>query len=220
MHFPSLLSRPLFLSFLFFVTSISWFSCFQAQSQVQDRQVGGPCEGCEALFEFGDRPLSNTSILPGFDTAHTKLIISGTIYQADGVTPAQDIILYFYHTNAKGLYEASGDAQGWGKRHGALRGWIKTGNDGKYQISTGMPAAYPSRSEPVHIHITVKEEGLIPYYIEDILFDDDPLLTQRRRDRLRQRGGSGVVSLVKEANVYNGKRDIYLGRNIPGYTPE
>ncbi len=100
------------------------------------------------------------------------------------------MIIYIYHTNRKGLYEKKGDEKGWGKRHGYIRGWVKTDTKGKYTFFTFRPAAYPNSEEPEHIHITVKESDKNEYYIDAFVFDDDPLLTTSERNELDNRGGS------------------------------
>ncbi|NNK72114.1 MAG: intradiol ring-cleavage dioxygenase, partial [Flavobacteriaceae bacterium] len=125
--------------------------------------------------------------------------------------------LYIYHTNRKGIYETRGDETGWGRRHGYIRGWIKTGKDGRYTFYTFRPASYPDRSEPEHIHIYIKEPGKNEYYIDDILFDDDPLLTASERSKRPNRGGSGIIRPQPGGGLFVIDRDITLGLNIPHY---
>ena len=36
----------------------------QAQSELNYRLVGGPCEGCDAVFEYGYRELMNIDTIP------------------------------------------------------------------------------------------------------------------------------------------------------------
>lgn len=180
------------------------------------RLVGGPCEGCEALYEWGDKKLSPVDTLPDFREEGPKLKITGNIYQKDGKTPARNVILYIYHTDQKGVYPTKGDETGWAKRHGYLRGWIKTAEDGRYTFYTLRPGAYPDRAEPAHIHATVKEPGVSEYYLSDYLFDDDPLLENTSPEG-SPRGGSGIVSLKKGNDVSIAERDIILGLNIPDY---
>ena len=190
----------------------------KSQNQVNVNQhVGGPCEGCEAVFEYNNKTLSSTATLPKFQESEIKLKISGTVYHKDGTTPAKDVILYIYHTNREGVYETNGLESGWAKRHGYIRGWIKTGNDGKYAFYTFRPASYPDREEPEHIHLTVKEPNRNEYYIDEYVFDDDLLLTESHRKKLNNRGGSGIASPVLVNNVYAIERDIILGLNIPNY---
>jgi protocatechuate 3,4-dioxygenase beta subunit len=74
-----------------------------------------------------------------------------------------------------------------------------------------------NRQEPEHIHITVKEPGTIPYYIDALHFDDDPLLTPDQRAKLQNRGGPGIVFPTLEEGLLTVYRDIILGMNIPDY---
>lgn len=195
------------------IISITSFS----QNQYQ-QTVGGPCEGCEAIHEYENRKLNSVDTLPNFLVTEPKLKISGIVYQKDGQTPASDVVLYIYHTNRAGIYEKKGDEQGWGRRHGHIRGWAKTGIDGRYTFYTFRPAAYPNGQEPEHIHIIIKEPDINEYYIDDILFDDDPFLTPEKRKSRSNRGGSGIVSLEKPGQLYEITRNIVMGLNIPGYS--
>ena len=199
------------------IIALTIYSC---QSQTKDETtkiVGGRCEGCEALLEYGDKKLSNIDTLPKFEVSEPKLKITGTVYQKDGKTPASDIILYIYHTNENGIYETKGDEKGWAKRHGYIRGWIKTNSDGSYTFYTFRPSSYPNTSAPQHIHMTVKEPNTNAYYVDDIMFEDDKFLTNEFKERLGQRAGSGVVLPKMENGILHVKRDLVLGRNIPDY---
>lgn len=193
------------------------FSCQSQTERKTDQLVGGPCEGCEAIHEYGSKILSAIDTLPKYQDTEPKLKISGTVFQQDGKTPAEDIILYIYQTNRKGIYEKRGDEKGWAKRHGFIRGWVKTGKDGNYTFYTFRPGAYPGRNEPEHIHLTVKEPARNEYYLDDYVFEDDPLLTKSEREKLRNRGGSGLVMPTLANNILTVKRDIILGHNIPNY---
>ena len=55
------------------------------------------------------------------------------------------------------------------------------------------------------------------YYIDDMIFDDDPLLTKEQRQKLENRGGSGILAPKQEIGVQVAHRDIMLGLNIPNY---
>jgi protocatechuate 3,4-dioxygenase, beta subunit len=180
--------------------------------------VGGPCEGCEAVFEYGIRTLTNSDTLPGFNEQGTKIKITGTIYKPDGRTPAGGVILYVYHTNSGGIYETRGNETGWGIRHGFMRGWIKTDKNGEYSFYTIKPGSYPDWSSPAHIHATILEPDGKYYWIQDYHFADDTLLSERELSPENPRGGSsGLIELTKINNILTGKRDIILGKNIPGY---
>ena len=95
--------------------------CAQRQHDSTDRKtdlrVGGPCEGCEAALEYGDRHLSWVDTIPDFHMPGPKIEVSGVIYASDGTTPAKDVILYVYHADQTGVYPTRGDETGWGRRH-------------------------------------------------------------------------------------------------------
>ena len=163
------------------------------------------------------RELSWRTTVAGEKEPGTALVVRGVIYQKDGKTPASDVILYVYQTDATGRYTPAG-GQVHGKRHGRLRGWMKTGADGRYEFQTIRPAAYPGQTIPAHIHPVVKEPGKNEYYLDEFVFDDDRLLTKEKRAKLEDRGGSGVLKVAEdEKGVATGRRDIVLGRNIPNY---
>ncbi len=182
------------------------------------QRVGGSCEGCEAVFEYGSKKLTSIDTLPDFKEPGPKLEISGTIYLIDGKTPARNVILYIYHTDQKGVYPQKGNETGWAKRHGYLRGWIKTNADGKYKFYTLRPASYPDTRAPQHIHPVIKEPNRNEYYIDEYLFTDDPFLDEKEKSNQQKRGGSGIITLTKRQDgTWVGKRDIILGLNIPNY---
>lgn len=192
-------------------------SCSAQTSSSTTQLVGGGCEGCEAIYEYGDKKLTPIDTLPEFQSSEPQIKIKGTVFKKDGKTPAENVIIYIYHTNRQGIYETKGNETGWAKRHGFIRGWIKTGKDGKYTFYTFRPAAYPNGSEPEHIHITVKEPDKNEYYLDDYLFDDDPLLTQSKRNKLNNRGDSGIMKTITENGMLTIERNIVLGKNIPNY---
>jgi protocatechuate 3,4-dioxygenase, beta subunit len=204
----------------FCINSFLLIGC-QAQTKpvghAGERQVGGPCEGCEAIYEWGNKRLLPVDTLPGFFESGGKLKISGTVYKKDGKTPASGVIVYIYHTGPNGVYAIRGNEQGWGRRHGYHRGWIKTGDDGSYAFYTIKPGPYPGRKDPAHIHVTIKEPEKNEYYIDDFLFENDPLLSKEEKNKPYPKGGRGIVTLYKENGISIAKRNIILGLNISNY---
>jgi len=207
----------------FTILALSHVNCQQpahhqkATSQ-PDRPVGGPCECCEAWKDGLPEPLSwETTIAPPGEPGE-RLEISGTIFKLDGRTPAANTILYVYHTDAEGNYSDGPDHSTCANRHGHLRGWMKTGADGRYRFLTIRPASYPGTTFEQHIHPIIKEPGLKEYWIDEFVFDDDPNLTEKIKQRAQGRGGDGILTLKKnEDGTWVGKRDIVLGLNVPGY---
>ncbi len=216
-----------------FIAIFLWVSCFslplvscsqngkQTNNKKQQKliQVGGGCEGCEAIYEtpIPFEKLLYIDTLPDYFEAGLKLIVSGVIYKADGKTPASDVVMYLYHTDQQGLYSDGEHETGWGKRHGSIRGWIKTNEKGEYQFLTLKPASYPGSTIPAHIHPTIKEVCCTEYYIDDYLFDNDVFLTKEERRKLSERGGNGILQLKMNNGIYYAARNIILGLHIPDY---
>src|ERR1051326_7764841 len=114
-------------------------------------QADQECEWCGAM----DAPPNPPSriVIPLEREPGEPLIISGTVYKEDGKTPAEGILIYVYHANAAGINAKRTPDTGrpqW--RHGYLRGWMRTGKDGKYEFRTIKPGGYPHRPDvPAHI---------------------------------------------------------------------
>ncbi len=179
--------------------------------------VGGPCDGCELIF--ADMPLQidpiDTSL--AWPKSDTPLLINGRVMQQDQ-NPAGDVILYYWHTDHQGRYTPGEEQTGPSRRHGALRGWVKTDADGYFQIYTSRPAAYPGNRGPAHIHVLVKEADIEQaYYIDDWVFVGDPALPQDYQQRQRQRGGNGLLEVQQKAGWQEIQPMVILGLNIPNY---
>jgi protocatechuate 3,4-dioxygenase beta subunit len=188
------------------------------QNASQQQRVGGQCEGCEAIYE-NKTPFEKLDwqlTLPDYADKGHKLHITGTVYKADGKTPAAGTVLYFYHTDQKGIYQ-EGTEKGWGRRHGYIRGWLKTNEKGQYSIKTLKPGAYPNWGAAAHIHCIVKENDLNEYYVGDFLFDNDPLLSNEEKSNANVPGGNGVLKLEERNGILYAVRNIYLGKNVRNY---
>lgn len=132
------------------------------------------CEWCGA-DEAPDNITWKTNFAP--PNHNGKLItINGVVYKNDKTTPASDVIVYVYNTDNTGIYPKKGNETGNALRHGYLRGWMKTGSDGKYEFTTIKPAPYPGGGNPAHIHVTIKEENKDEYWIDEYFFSDDDVL--------------------------------------------
>ncbi len=179
-------------------------------------KVGGGCDGCELIYEGMPEDLHwETKLNPAAEPGE-PMVISGIIYQKDGKTPAPNIILYVYHTDATGHYTPA-PKQTMGRKHGHLRGWMKTTAKGEYQFTSIRPVPYPNFRDPAHIHPIIKEFDKNEYWMDEYVFEDDPLLTKERRAKLENRCGSGIIQLSKLNGIWVGKRDIVLGLNVPNY---
>ena len=177
----------------------------------QEPVIGGPCQGCELVFVDIPAQLKTNSRIGEVGETGEPLVLSGIVYNPD-LTPAGGIIVYAYQTDANGKYP-KGSTQ-----HGKLRGWAVTDQKGRYQFKTIRPQAYPGRDIPQHIHLHIIEVNKGTYYIDDITFSDDPLLTYEHIQKKNCRGGCGKSHPKRnEQDVWHVHRDIILGEAIPNY---
>lgn len=185
----------------------------------RNKLVGGGCDGCELMYVGMPENISSADTSAAWNEVGKKLLIAGTVLQRDGRTPAPDVIIYYWQTNDSGNYPLRAGLDAQASRHGYVRGWIKTDKDGKYALYTIRPAPYADNSEPAHIHISIKEPGIKnEYYIDDLMFDDDPLLIPARKKRpFENRGGSGVLRVLLADKMQIAEHNIILGLNIPNY---
>jgi protocatechuate 3,4-dioxygenase, beta subunit len=135
------------------------------------------------------------------------LLISGTIFQSDGKTPAPGVLIYLYHTDMEGIYGRGGE-----HRHGRYRGWMLTDGRGRFEFRTIKPASYPNSTVSSHIHMTLTGKSFREDWVDSILFEGDRYITAQERRRLPQRGGfNPILQLEKGADgILRGTRDIRL----------
>jgi protocatechuate 3,4-dioxygenase beta subunit len=179
--------------------------------------VGGRCDGCEIMYIGMPADIVSVDTSVAWNEKGQKLLVHGTVYKHDGKTPAPNVILYYWHTDNNGYYSPAPNQDEKSKRHGHIRGWVKTNKEGHYSIYTTRPAPYPDGGIPEHIHMTVKEPGLNEYWIDEFLFDDDPLLTGAERKKQENRGGNGILTVENKNGMQVAERNIVLGLHIPNY---
>lgn len=180
--------------------------------------VGGGCDGCELMYIGMPATINVADTSAGWYSAGQKLLVKGKVYKVDGKTPAPNVVIYYWQTDNDGNYTPKDGMDESAKRHGYIRGWVKTNESGEYSIYTVRPAPYPKRTDPAHIHASVKEPGINnEYYIDDFVFNDDKFLTSAKRNEQENRGGSGILKVFVSGDEQISERNIILGLNVPGY---
>ncbi len=180
--------------------------------------IGGGCDGCEIMFIDMPANISSVDTSVGWAEKGQKLLVTGKVYKIDGRTPAPNVIIYYWQTDNNGYYSPKPGMNEKAKRHGHIRGSVKTDENGNYSIYTIRPAPYPDEDIPAHIHTSIKEPNIgNEYYIDEFVFDDDKLLTSEKRKALENRGGSGILRVLLSDNLQIAEHNIVLGLNIPNY---
>ena len=192
-----------------------------SKTEHSTERVGGACEEnyCELMYFGMPENIHSTDTSAGWYEKGQKLIVTGTVFQLDGKTPAPDVIIYYHHTDNNGYYSPRNDKPENQTRHGHIRGWVKTDSNGKYTLKTIRPAPYPDGSEPAHIHWLIKEPDVKnEYWTDDLVFDDDKLLLPHiKRNKPKNWGGSGIARILLKDRLQIAEHDIILGLNIPNY---
>lgn len=140
-----------------------------------------------------------------------KMLISGTVYETDGVTPVPNALIYLYHTDIEGFYGRKKDEH----KHGRYRGWLLTNASGEYEFQTIKPAPYPENRFAAHIHLTLTTQSRKEDWFDNILFEGDPLISERERKEAGGKGGfQPILKLEKSANgIWQARRDIQLWKS-------
>jgi protocatechuate 3,4-dioxygenase beta subunit len=175
-----------------------------AASAVQDVEYEQAVERAQR-----DRPrvLSSRSRLASAAEPGTPFVIHGRVLRADGRTPLPGLIVFAYHTDANGLY----DARSAGPHSWRIRGWCETDADGRFEFATIRPAPYPSRNTAAHVHFAIEGPG-VPRQYSGLLFEGDPLLTAGERQESARAGRFGSVRPVEtRAGVQHATIDIRIG---------
>jgi len=142
------------------------------------------------------------------DEPGEPLIVSGTVYGADGKTPLPGVLIYVYHTDAEGYYRKGSNSSD----NPRLKGWMKTNAEGKYEFRTIKPGSYPGSRNPAHIHSKVTIPGHGEQWIDEFHFEGDPFLGETHvRNQLAKGKFSAVMRMRRDPDgVIHCERDIKL----------
>ncbi len=186
------------------------------------KQVVFPKDTCDdndanprcCFIGMPDRLTTTLTIAPEGEPG-ARLFIKGYVFKKDGKTPYPNVLMYAYQTDTTGRYTRKGDETGIYRRHGRLRAWARTDEQGRYAIETIRPVSYPNSKISAHIHAVVwePESKKEPYYIPEFEFADDPFLSPSALGKARKNPGqSGIITLGKDAatGILTARRDIVL----------
>lgn len=152
--------------------------------------------------------VSSTAIVAPSQEPGERLLIHGTVYHADGSTPYTNLIIYLYQTDSSGVYNH--ENRSW--RTPRLRGWVKTGERGTYEIQSIKPGSYPGSRNPAHIHAIIKLPGREARWIDDFLFYDDPFIADEQRLASQAKGKFANIMRLEQNSEGHllGRRDIKI----------
>jgi len=186
--------------------------------QEVDKIVGGGCDGCELMFVGMPTNIQSVDTSSAWNEKGQRLLVTGKVLKLDGVTPAANVIVYYWQTDNNGYYSPGKGFDKKAEKHGHVRGWVKSDENGSYSIYTIRPARYPNSDFLQHIHLSIKEPNIDDeYYTDALVFSDDRLLTGAKKKKFKNRGGSGILRVLIDKEMQVAEHSIILGLNIPNY---
>jgi len=197
-------------------------SCSGLPSMATPDPVVGSCGDCKGPYEGMPATFSAVARIAPQAEPGSPLVVSGRVFGADG-KPRRGVIVYAYHTNANGIYPPPDPPRStFSNHHGRLRGWAMTDAKGRYTFNTIRPANYPNTTIAQHIHMHVIERGCATYFIDELLFTDDPMFQRMAPEEVSRegpgRGGKGITTPHRDpSGTWHVERDIHLGQNVAGY---
>lgn len=186
-----------------------------ASKRPREPIMGGPCEGCDAVFDDLPAELTAHARIGSKSEPGEPMRIEGTVFDRND-RPAAGVIVYAFQADADGIYPGADRGRDTIRRHGRLRAWARTDAQGRYTFDTIRPASYPETRIPAHVHMHIIEVGKCTYPIDDLRFEDDPLLTVRYRSRPTGRRDIGIAKPKKDPQGrWIVTRDVRLGEEAP-----
>jgi protocatechuate 3,4-dioxygenase beta subunit len=155
----------------------------------------GVVEGEGLTPEMAD--LSHRLVLASAEEPGERLHLRGTLRDPVG-TPLPGRPVQVFQTDAEGYYRRGPDGRDLGWRRARLSAWLRTDEDGRFEVETIRPGGYPGRRSPAHLHFRTPaphgggERELTLY------FEEDPRLTPEMRDHLTRFPHNVIRPLVRD----------------------
>ncbi|MBM4113030.1 MAG: hypothetical protein FJ253_06605 [Phycisphaerae bacterium] len=137
-----------------------------------------------------------------------RLTIRGRVLDDRGM-PLSKAAVIAYNADRNGLYNPPDSPT----RVPRIRGVAVSADDGSFRVTTVRPGAYPSGTDPAHLHLEVVAPAHHLRSME-IWFEGDPLITAEHRRRAAASPNTVLVELSRApSGAWEFSRDIRLQGN-------
>ncbi|MBQ0769266.1 MAG: hypothetical protein KBT58_08235 [Bizionia sp.] len=194
--------------FLFFcLISFNYVSHSQISKQFSNPSTLNYLER-NAIYDYQEVNLNAIDTIPDYANKENKLKIFGTIFESDGTTPAENVLLYIEQTDEFGDFDLRKHES---KRYVHHRAWIKTDSNGRYTIYTFIPGNDRRYNLLKQLFPVIKAPSYSEYVLESFLFNDDPLLTKLCRKRLAKKGDiTRILNPIPHNDILVVEKNIIL----------
>ena len=195
----------LFILFLYCAGGYTCTAQINERIKIESRSTGegnALCGSCTIPKNISWRVRLASKDEPG-----EPVVLTGTIYKKDGVTPDSGVTLFIYQTDAGGYYHRPEE----NVFRPRILGWLRTGHDGHFEIQTIMPAPeILAPNEPAHIHAQIFGYGMPEHFLHEFWFRGDSRIPEEEMKRSAQLGSfSPIVTLTKgKDGISRGVRNI------------
>jgi protocatechuate 3,4-dioxygenase beta subunit len=147
------------------------------------------------LYEFWFFPFLFSAVLSGGEdwkavlasenVKGERMVVTGTVYDSDGKTPAEGVNVYVYQTDSKGIY---------GKGENLIDGTMITNSKGQYEYHTIKPGTYPEGGFAAHVHYKITGNSYPEQWFE-LRFKGDKYL---KDSDYKKEDGKGNFSQIQK----------------------
>lgn len=116
------------------------------------------------------------------------LVVSGRVFAPDGEHAVAGVVVYAYNTDKSGYYSPDGKFS-----HPRLKGYMKTDEEGRFELHTIVPGRYPGMHIPAHVHFNLWGAGYPAQWTEDLRFEGDSYLTEEMKRDSAARGKFATI---------------------------
>ncbi len=191
-------------NFILFYCIVFAFNTSKAQNELESSQ---DFESRNPIYDYNEKYLNSTDTIPDFSSKEYKLKIEGTVFLNDGVTPAENVLIFINQADENGDYDLRKHNN---KRYVHHRAWVKTDKNGKYAFYTFIPSTDIRSRMIKEIHTVIKEPGMLEYDAAGFVFEDDRLLSRSCRKKIAKQDPKSILKLIKDNNILTAKRDFIL----------